>query len=398
MNPQTNLEQSIDVIQNRLSAVVLSYMQTAGKRLKDISEIEDLQTYLYSAEALSDSQADLRKIKKALNKAHRDNIRDINSLFKTVTAETYTSGKEMAEHKNTRLSPLTSYRQEASPLLRQVMSGYEAMAKSTTVNETYKKTIRQYTNRLMMGDEDNAPMAMRKAIRELTAQGISAIDYESGRSVRMDTAVRRDLMNEYTNIVQQIQVKIGEEIGMDAVEITVEHACAWDHEDVQGRVFLNEEYEKLQNFEVAKDIDGVEVQLGAQRRIGEFNCRHMAIGFLVGVSERSFDQEELDRVNQRNEDGLSWKGERISIYEATQIQRNLENNMRNQREYLNLYKEVRSTRPELESDYQRTKSNLAALRSEYHALGEKLKPLAIREKWDRASIPKGSTGNAKLPD
>ena len=398
MNPQTNLEQSIDVIQNRISAVVLQYMSIAGKRLKDISEKDDLPAYPYSSEFMEDAGGDLRKINKALNKTHKENMRDLNSLFKGVTAEAYSAGKEMAERKDTRLSPLTSYRQEASPLLRQVMDGYEAMAKSSTVNETYKKTIRQYTNRLMMGDEDNAPTAMRKAIRELSEQGISTIDYRSGRHVRMDTAVRNSLMGEFTNIVQQIQVKIGEEIGTDAVEITVEHACAWDHEDAQGRVFLNEEFEKLQNFEVAKDIDGVEVQLGAQRRIGEFNCRHMAIGFLVGVSERSFSPEELEQVNQRNEDGLEWNGENITIYEGTQIQRRLENEMRRQKEFLNLYKEVRETRPELEHDYQRTKARLADLRSEYHAIGDKLKPLAIREKLERSSIPRGSTGNARLPD
>jgi len=322
----------------------------------------------------------------------------MNSLFKGVTTEVYSAGKEMAEYKDTRLSPLTSYRQEASPLLRQVMNSYETMAKSTTVNNDYKKTIRQYVNRLMMGGEDNAPTAMRRAIKELTEQGIATIDYKSGRHVRMDTAVRRDLMSEYGEIARQVQSKLGEELDAEAVELTIEFACAWDHQDAQGRVFLNEEFEKLQNFEVAKDIDGVEVQLGAQRQIGQYNCRHMALPFLVGISERSLDQEDLDSVNQSNKDGIEWDGERITIYEATQIQRNLESSMRHQREYVNLYKEVRDLRPEYEHEYRQHKNYLAALRNEYHELGDKLKPLAIREKLDRAYVPKGSTGNKKLPD
>jgi hypothetical protein len=393
-----SIETTADNISDRIYETSLYFMSIAGKRLKKISDVEDLTTYLYSAEYLDDVNGDLRKITKQLNTAHKLNLADMNSLFKNVTAEVYSTGSRMAEHKNTRLSPLASYMNETNPLFRQAVRDYEVMAKSTTVNETYKKTIRQYVSRLTTGDEENAPMAMRKAIKELSEQGISTIDYKSGRSMRMDSAVRRDLMNEYTNIVQDIQNKIAEEIGMDAVEITVEHACAWDHEDVQGRVFLNEEFEKLQNFEVATDIDGVEVQLGAQRQIGQFNCRHMAIPFLVGVSERSFSHEELERVNQRNEDGLEWNGENITIYEATQEQRKLETAMRRERENLNLLKEVRETSPEAERDYQKSKARLAELRNEYHALGDKLKPLAIREKMERSYIPKGSTGNAKLPE
>jgi len=398
MAAENTIESSIGKISDRLFDVNLLYMVTAGKRLKNISEIDDLNSYLYSADYLDDTGKDLRQINRALNTAHKMNIHDMNSLFKGVTAEVYSTGQEMAEHKSTRLSPLTSYRQEASPLLRQAMNSYEVMAKSTTVNSDYKKTIRQYVNRLTMGGEDNAPTALRKAVRELAEQGIATIDYKSGRHVRMDTAVRRDLMAEYGEIARQVQSKLGEELDAEAVELTIEFACAWDHQDAQGHVFLNEEFEKLQNFEVAKDIDGNEIQLGAQRRIGEYNCRHAAIPFLVGISERSVSQEDLDSVNQSNKDGIEWGGERITIYKATQIQRGLETEMRHQKEYLNLYREVRSTRPELESDYQRTKRNLADLRSEYHALGDKLKPMAIREKLDRASIPKGSTGNKKLPD
>jgi hypothetical protein len=392
LNPK--IENSANQISDRISDVELFFMSTAGKRLAKIYGIKDLQTYLYSAGFLDDANADLRKIQRALDQAHKQNRKDMNSLFNGVTAEVYSSRQEMAERKGTKISPLTNYQQDTR--LSQVISKYEAMAKSTAINDTYKKTIGRYINRVI-NDEDNAPMAMRKAVKELTAQGITTIDYQSGRGVRMDSAVRNALMTEYTEIVEGIQHKLAEEIGTDAVEITVEHACAWDHEDVQGRVFLNEEYEKLQNFEVAKDIDGAEVKLGAERRIGEFNCRHMAIGFLVGISERSFSQRELEQINKRNKDGLVWNGKKITVYAATQEQRRIETSMRKTREYLNLLKEVRETIPEMESEYQKSKRSLALLRGEYHTLGDKLKPLAIREKMERSYVPKGSVGSAKLP-
>jgi len=403
MPPQTNLEQSIDIIQNRLSAVVLSYMQTAGKRLKDISEIEDLQTYLYSAEFLDDTGKDLRKVQRELNKTHKQNLHDINSLFKTVTAEAYSTGKEMAERKDTRLSPLTSYRQEASPLLRQVVRDYEVMSRSTTLNETYKKTIRQYVNRLTMGDEDNAPTAMRKAIRELTAQGISTIDYRSGRHIRMDTAVRRDLMNEYTNIVQSVNNKLGQELNASAVEISGHQHPAVDHEPIQGRIFTLEEFEKLQNGEEARDVDIEKYEAGeadylgetfqTDRPIGMWNCRHIYFSFILGVSIPSFSKDELEAMQERNEDGIEFHGKHYTLYEGEQQQRALELNMRKERENLNLLKEVRETSPQAEHDYQKSKARLAELRNEYKELGAALEPKALRMKWDRSYIPKGSIGD-----
>jgi hypothetical protein len=392
------LNRYINTISTRLYNVESQFFTIAGERLKSIYGLSDeqIKQYLYGGNFLTDTKLDVKKVEKALSQAHTKNLKDLSGLFNDITAEVYSTGKEIAEHKSTRLSPLTSYRQASNPLLRQVVRNYEVMSRSTTVNDTYKKTIRQYVNRLEMGGEDNAPSAMRKAIRELTAQGISHIDYKSGRSVRMDSAVRRDLMGEYTEIVQGVERKLGEEIGAQHIEVSVEHACAWDHENVQGRIFSNEEFEKIQNGEIGYDIDGKPAQLGGDRQIGQYNCRHSVFPFLLGISEPSYSQEELKAVNDRNEKGIEYKGEKISIYAATQYQRKLETAMRYAREQDNLLKSVRETSPEMESDYRKNRARLAELRNEYHVLGDKLKPLAIREKMERSYVPRGSIGAARL--
>jgi hypothetical protein len=391
---ETCIEKSINLISNRLYEVELLILSLAGKRLKDIYEIKDISTYYYSA----DTNNDLRKLQPLLNQAHKLNLKDMAGLFNDITAEVYSEGNEIAEYKNTRLSPLTSYRQSVNPLLRQAVRNYEVMAKSTTVTDTYKKTIRQYVNRLANGGEENAPSAMRKAIRELTSEGIATVEYKNGRKQRLDTAVRRDLMGEYGQIVRQVQQKLADEIGMDGVEITVEDACAWDHIDAQGRVFTLEEFEKLNNFETAEDIDGVKVQLGSKREIGtsQYNCRHMAIPFLIGIDERSYSQEELEAINKRNEEGIIYKGENISLYEASQEQRRLEAAMRHEKENINLLNEVKYTDPVRYNEYRNIKNRLAELNKEYKQLGAVLQPAAMRMKSERAGIPRGSTGSLIL--
>ena len=291
------------------------------------------------------------------------------------------------------------YIKTVNPMLADILKNYEVMSKSSAAHtsQVYKQTINRYVNNLMSDTSEerlSAPSMMRKAIRELTSEGISFVDYDSGRTMRMDTAVRTAFMNEFTNIVSEVQHKLADEIGMDGVEITVEYASAEDHADVQGRVFTNEEYEKLQNLEVATDIDGVQVQIGSKRPIGMWNCCHMAMPFMIGVSERNFSPEKLEKINKRNDDGIVYNGERISIYSATQEQRRLETEMRRTREDLNFYKKLRDSDPLIEHEYQKSRKRLAELRSEYHVLGNKLKPLAIREKMERSYVPRGSMGNA----
>ncbi|MCL2880893.1 MAG: phage minor capsid protein, partial [Treponema sp.] len=289
------------------------------------------------------------------------------------------------------------YQETMNPMLASVMQKYQAMANSTALNQTYKKTIGQFVNRLVSDNSEeklSGPSAMRKAIRELTEQGISTIDHASGRTVRMDTMVRNSLMTEFTGIVQGVQRQLAEDIGADGVEISAHQHSAEDHEPIQGHTFANDEFEKLQNGDIAEDIEGEQFQ--TDRPIGMWNCRHMAFPVLIGISEPSFSPEELDAIKARNEEGIEFHGEHMTLYEAEQAQRKLETGMRRERENLNLLKEVRDTDPMLEHDYQKSKAQLAELRDEYKALGDVLAPKAIRMKMERSYVPRGSTGSKIL--
>jgi len=394
MNPEASIETSIDRISDRLTEVELMAMTLAGKRLAEIWD-KDLSNYFY----LDDANNDLRKIHKALNKAHKENIAQMNSLFKGVTAEVYSTGQEMAERKDARLSPLSGYRQEASPLLRQAVKNYEIAAKSTTLNETYKKTIRKYVSRLTTGDEEYAPVAIRKATRELLDQGISTINHKSGRIERMDTAVRRDLLQEYTQIVNDVQEKLGEELDASAIEVSFHRNSAPDHEDIQGRVFLLSEFEKLQSGQEARDVivEKYDPEKPEEEWLGEYyqtdrpitfwNCHHMIFSFLLGISERSTSLEDLENAKKENKDGIDWNGERISLYDGIQEQRRIETALRREKEAKAILYELRGIE-NAEHYYQQTRQNIKALNAEYERLGEILRPYAIRMKPERASIPR----------
>jgi hypothetical protein len=287
------------------------------------------------------------------------------------------------------------FKNRVNPLLNTVLKNYEAMAMSTAVNKTYKQTVSHFLNRMTASDDPvNFRQAMRGAIRELSEQGISTIDYKSGRQSRMDSSVRNALMTEFTQVVQEVQRKLGEEIGTDGVEISAHEHCAVDHEPLQGHMFTNEEFKKLQNGDVAEDIEGEAFQI--DRPIGKWNCHHMAFPVIIGVSEPSFSPEELDEIKERNEEGVDFHGEHYTLYEAEQEQRRIEHAMRIEKEKGSLYQQAMKADDSFRTDFRASRARSKELKAEYTELAEALKPKAIRSKPERATAPRDSRGNVPM--
>ena len=399
MNLDPILDRHIDAIQNRLTNVKFSFFGIAGETLRTIytTPHDQLPSLLYSGKVGEMTSADLHRIKVELSRIHRQNVRELYELFNDLTAEVYSEGQDMGKAKGVTIATKKEYRQAVNPLLEQIRNNYAILGMSTIQNteRQYRDTINKFAGQLLSDTNmETYPSIMRSAIRELTENGISTVSYKSGRNVRMDTAVRNSLMSEYTNVIKGVQTKLAEDIGTDGWEISAHIAPADDHADIQGAVFENSEYEKLQNHEPAVDIDGVTHHL-EKRAIGEFNCMHIAFPFMIGVSERAYSQEDIDRIEANNERGVTFRGEHLTLYESTQLQRQLETSMRYERERNNLLKEVRDI-PEFQKDYQRSRARLAGLRNEYKELGEVIRPAALRSKMERSYVPRGSTGSARL--
>jgi hypothetical protein len=93
------LNRHIDCIAARLLAAEQEYFKIAGQRLLEISEldIDKAKEYLYSGEFLEDVNKDLGKLKRLMNKAHRENVQELLKLFSGITSATYETGKVLKE-------------------------------------------------------------------------------------------------------------------------------------------------------------------------------------------------------------------------------------------------------------------------------------------------------------
>ena len=155
--------------------------------------------------------------------------------------------------------------------------------------------------------------------------------------MRLDSAIRMELKSDLRELHNENQKIIGEEIGADGVEITVHENPADDHEEVQGRQFSNEEFIKLQNGEIAKDYKGINRQLGhsksgSYRPISELNCYHRVFSIVLGVNKPRYDDKQLQQIIDDNNKGFEFEGKHYTNYEGTQLQRNLERAIREQKD------------------------------------------------------------------
>ena len=168
---------------------------------------------------------------------------------------------------------------------------------------------------------------MRRIIKQLGNSGM--VIYESGRTRRLDSAIRMNILDGIRQVNNETTKRFGEEYGADGIEISVHANPAPDHADVQGRQFSKEEYKKLEDGEIAKDYKGRSRQLGhsksgSYRHISEYNCYHKIFSIVLGVSEPEYSERQLNEIQEKNMKGFEFEGKHYSLYEGSQLCRRVE--------------------------------------------------------------------------
>lgn len=205
------------------------------------------------------------------------------------------------------------------------------------LRETYNRVLDEALLNLSQGKE-TFDSSMTRIMREIGGSGLKTIEFESGRSMRLDSAVRMQIKDGLRTLHNENQQMYGKEFDSDGVEISVHLNPAPDHELVQGRQFSDEEFDKFQNDMDARSYDGiffpaVANETGRDRRsISEYNCYHTIFPIILGVSEPEYSNEQLQQIIDDNNKGFELDGKHYTNYEGTQLQRNLERKIREQKD------------------------------------------------------------------
>lgn len=291
------------------------------------------------------------KIVEKLSKITELNVKDIYEIFEEVAKSDYEFAKQFYDYRGVKYIPYEEnyvLQNEVKALANITANEYvnfsNTLAFSKRVNgkivysdiaRTYQDVIDRAVLSVSQG-KTTFNDEMYRVIKELSNSGIKTVDYASGRSVRLDSSVRQHLKGALRNLHNETQSIFGKEFGSDGVEVSVHLNPAPDHEQVQGRQFSKEEFEKFQNNQDSVDYSGKvfskDFEGHDRRSISEYNCYHYIFDIILGVNKPQYSDEELQEIIDNNNDGFELDGVHYSNYEGTQLQRKLETEIRKQKD------------------------------------------------------------------
>jgi len=164
---------------------------------------------------------------------------------------------------------------------------------------------------------------LKRTVKEMTNSGLRTVSYASGWSNRVDVAARRAIMTGMSQITAKVNEDNAENLGTDMFEVTWHSGARPDHQVWQGRWYTNEQLETVCGLGTVTGLCGA-------------NCYHDYYPVIPGISERTYTDEELAKMNAKENTPIEYNGRNYTKYEALQRQRRLETTMRAQRQEIQL--------------------------------------------------------------
>lgn len=160
--------------------------------------------------------------------------------------------------------------------------------------------------------------AIRTCIKDLAQKGIAYITYPSGHTDYLDVAVRRAALTGVGQTCGEMQLELAAEMDCDLVETTAHNGARPEHAVWQGKVFsLSGKSQKYPDFVKSTGY-------GTGAGLKGWNCRHDFFPFFED-SKPAYTQAELAEFENRQ---VTYYGEKMTEYDATQKQRAMERRIR----------------------------------------------------------------------
>ena len=203
--------------------------------------------------------------------------------------------------------------------------------------------------------------AIKTAVKQLADSGLKVVDYKSGHRDQIDVAARRAVMTGVNQICSKYTEQSAQYLETPYFEVSA-HAGARDkpgpspwssHKDWQGKVY------SIRAGDIYPSIYKV-CGLGAVDGLEGANCRHRRNVWVEGVSERTYTDEQLEHID--DDLGCEFDGGKYTAYEATQMQRRVEREVRKLKREKAAYKAA-----ELHEDEQTVNIRLRRLNAKYKA-------------------------------
>lgn len=164
---------------------------------------------------------------------------------------------------------------------------------------------------------------LERTINQMTASGVRKIDYNSGRSVRVESAIRTAVMAGFRQVQGKINEQLAADLRTDYYEVTYHIGARPSHQLWQGRIW---------SMQQLRDVCG----LGTVAGLHGANCYHDYAPFVPGVDVRTYTDDQLDHMMANENAPKEYLGKEYTTYEALQQQRYMERTIRKYRQDIKL--------------------------------------------------------------
>ncbi|MBO5060246.1 MAG: hypothetical protein J6C82_04965 [Clostridia bacterium] len=343
-------------IYERLGRINTEYLESIGGVIKEIGELRPSD--VHRLQKMYDYGADLNKIISKLSEESGKNIQEIYEIFDIVAKENYDYAKPFYEAKAMPFIPYEENEQVkeyVQSLARQTVDEYVNLTQhtafavfaedgksiaplyaanskkvATSLSDTYTRVVDYAVTKAQFGMTDYNS-AMREVMKALAASGIKTVDYATGYSRRLDTAVRQNILWGIKRCNQNVADMVGEGFGADGYEISYHSNPRPSHADMGGRQYA---------IGKARTVNGVYYPSfsDVEALLDEYNCLHFKFSILLGVSPPAYSEQELAEFKANDNKTFEFEGKEYTGYEGTQLQRRIETEIRRQKDLANIAK------------------------------------------------------------
>ena len=323
MLSERQLRALLALFEARMQGSTDKYLALMGGHLKAIGGLKPSDTHRLTE--MRRMGANVRTIQQDIARSAEANVADLAAVFGAVAA----GDQEFAQQwfggpprikgapKNS-----TAIERVLKAQLRVTAQAFKNLSQTTIQSTAYREAVDVAIQTVQTGVTDYAA-AIRGALRAAGNGGLS-VQYPSGLTRRLDSAVRQNVLDGVRSLNNDILGQLGNEYGADGVELSAHALCAEDHLPYQGRQFSRKAFEQL--------------QASLPRPVGMWNCKHTIFPVVLGVSEPAHTPEELAAYARNSREAIEIDGRVKTRYEWTQEQRRTETAIRRQKDVANLAK------------------------------------------------------------
>ena len=349
-------------IADRFEKVNIFYLSKMAEQIKEIGKLD--KDNMHRLEQMAKMGNNIEEINLYLSQQTGLAVQEIYKLYDRSAGEIYKDVAYLYKARKIAQIPFaknTAIQNYIASVKNLTQNTFLNMARTTVISQSYRDVIDLAIDTVATG-MDGYQDALEKIILDKATQG-ARVKYSSGRTRRLDSAARMNILEGVRQVNYGVRLEAGRQFGADGVEIDAHGLCAEDHLPYQGRQYSLSKYHSIND--------------SLKRHFGTCNCRHGISYIILGISPPTYDDKELQRIQDYSTEKIKVGDKEITRYEASQIMRNLETKMRYKQEQIIALQKAGK-------DAEEQKKQLKRLKQSY---GYTSKQANLRRQWNRAKVP-----------